>query len=464
MSNQLMASLDIYDVVEQYEAKKETIPTLFEEIKGQCNKLSSMCSTMGAYGGSPFRHEFRHNYVEDMLATLKKSSWRFVYQKLNIKHIAPQTHLKHFEGLLEKPPEFDVENIRGVFKEYVTDPRSMSLQAFAEIFCRLDKFYKSHDNMKVGVKGLPKRIIIANCGGFYHHGASQLADVINCLMRYRGQYDLCVTEYMAKDIFEGKSALEVFRSSTPVKKHEKLNALSLETEPHTYQGLKFKAYMNGNCHVIFDKRALGDINRALAEYYGEILPDAYEHTDKKAESTAVSKDLQFYGTPQKAANYIIDEISFHDGDEFLEPSCGKGALMDAIRRHIAGKYYHSSNRPAVSITGVEVHAQRAQETRDKGFSVICANFLSWQTDRRFDKVAMNPPFYGKHYAKHVAKAYSLLKPGGALYAILPITARDGHGIIDETYDSVRWRDLPVGSFHESGTNINTVLATIWKGE
>jgi hypothetical protein len=69
---------------------------------------------------------------------------------------------------------------------------------------------------------------------------------------------------------------------------------------------------------------------------------------------------------------------------------------------------------------------------------------------------MNPPFYGKHYVKHVLHALKFLKPGGKLTAILPASARYDHKLLDG-----RWSDLPVGSFSESGTNINTTVLTMW---
>mgnify|MGYP001589829810 CR=1 FL=1 len=42
-----------------------------------------------------------------------------------------------------------------------------------------------------------------------------------------------------------------------------------------------------------------------------------------------------------------------------------------------------------------------------------------------------------------------------LYAILPVTARYDHGLLEG-----HWEDLPVGSFSESGTNINTTVLRI----
>lgn len=71
--------------------------------------------------------------------------------------------------------------------------------------------------------------------------------------------------------------------------------------------------------------------------------------------------------------------------------------------------------------GVEIDALRAETARAKGHAVLCANFLEvWQPvyleHDGFDLVVMNPPFYGKHYAKHVRHALRFLKPDGKLIA------------------------------------------------
>jgi len=70
---------------------------------------------------------------------------------------------------------------------------------------------------------------------------------------------------------------------------------------------------------------------------------------------------------------------------------------------------------------------------------------------------MNPPFYGKHYEKHIRHAIKFLKKGGVLTAILPITAKLDHALLDDL--NGRWDDLPIGSFSESGTNVNTTIFT-----
>jgi hypothetical protein len=59
-----------------------------------------------------------------------------------------------------------------------------------------------------------------------------------------------------------------------------------------FRQITVKFFRNGNAHVIFGRDALTDINRALAEFYGDVLPDVDPVNPAKAPSTAVAKDLQ----------------------------------------------------------------------------------------------------------------------------------------------------------------------------
>jgi hypothetical protein len=220
-----------------------------------------------------------------------------------------------------------------------------------------------------------------------------------------------------------------------------------------------KTFQNGNGHLFFGPQALLDINRALAEFYGDVLPDSPEAQEERPTprhtGTLVARDLQFYPTPQKVIDRIVRDITSRRGGlsglRILEPSCGDGRIMDALRAAGASCY------------GVEVDPARAQEARAKGHAVLRENFLEVEPGAGglwFDRVVMNPPFYGRHYAKHVRHALTFLKPGGTLVAILPATARYDHGLLDDL--SPDWEDLPIGAFAESGTNVNTTIATIYR--
>ena len=151
------------------------------------------------------------------------------------------------------------------------------------------------------------------------------------------------------------------------------------------------------------------VNDALHEFYGAVLPDAHDKGERP-QSTAVAKDLQFYRTPKAVVDRVIESVYLPKGATVLEPSCGDGAILDGLRK--AG--YQCS--------GIEYHAGRASEARAKGHSVLTANFLDTAPDPVYDAVVMNPPFYGKHYLKHIEHALKFVKPGGVLVSILPASA------------------------------------------
>lgn len=64
--------------------------------------------------------------------------------------------------------------------------------------------------------------------------------------------------------------------------------------------------------------------------------------------------------------------------------------------------------------------------------VINDCFLEWaeQTEQKFDRIAMNPPF--RKVKQHMKAAESLLRAGGAIVALVPITFRhDTAELIEE---------------------------------
>ncbi|QDP49755.1 MAG: putative DNA modification methylase [Prokaryotic dsDNA virus sp.] len=438
--NNITVTANLSEIFNNYEAQKEYALECLDKFNQATEELKSNSLFMGAYAEGLRDIPTLKTEEDEVLKRLNKSAWRFTYEKLNIEHIAPNTHLKEFKNFLENPAEFNIDNVRSIFKDYVQDPRQMALQAFAEVFNTLDPFYKSHDNFRVGVKGLPKRVIVYTSD---YYGWDKVLDIINVIARFQNQFDLCKCEYSLKAYVRGEEASE-YR----LEMYEKLD--------NTTKGLTFKYHKNGNVHIIFDKERLQLINDCLAEYYGQVLPDSYEHTEKPVQSKEVSKDLQFYKTPEKAVKYLLDDIYFKDGDLILEPSCGDGAILDGIRNNINKDRYQKIN---YDLYGVEFDYNRFKQCQEKGYKVYNDNFLTFKTNLKFDKIIMNPPFYGKHYFKHIEKAFELLSDNGSIYAILPITAID-HGLLNKYKHSVT--HMPIGSFRESGTNINTIIVRIEK--
>lgn len=423
------------DVVAEYEHKKAGIAEALAVFERAGTELKMAAAIGGTFGNVTINtgHVSDHGLADGLL----KSAWRHVYDGLNIATIASAADKRRFEQAMEKPAPFTIDNIRGTFGQFIRDPRGNILRGLAEVFCDLDQAYKSHDKVKIGVAGLPKRIIISNVSNYGSWGRDRLQNVLNALAACQGKPLVTWPELSA--ILDDGDALLTTRTIEKARRYGEPERI-----PVIARGVRLKRFANGNGHLHFEPDTLCDINRALAEYYGDVLPDTTgERPAQRQASTAVAKDLQYYPTPASVVDRVLDNLYGVKGARVLEPSCGCGRFLDALRARGA------------NVLGVEVDASRAAQARTKGHSIVLANFLETQPTGDFDRVVMNPPFYGKHYAKHIEHARKFLKPGGTLTAILPVTARYDHGLIADG----KWDDLPVGSFAESGTNINTTILT-----
>ena len=168
------------------------------------------------------------------------------------------------------------------------------------------------------------------------------------------------------------------------------------------------------------------------------------------------EEVQFYPTPNKIASQMVKLAELVEGDIVLEPSAGRGAILDLFPAN-------------VQKIAVEYDEGNAAILEAKGHNVICGDFLAVK-DLNVTKVIMNPPFSKYQDVQHVMHAYSMLKPGGILVAIInENTLHRG-----KTNNSCR-RFLEVlkgvkheiihleeGTFSESGTMINTAIIKMWK--
>lgn len=428
------------EVVAEYDEKRAAIAEQIATFNDSCTALELAGCVGGSFGGSVWAGRYGSTpsvYESTLEACLLTSAWKHVYAGLNIDRIATAEDRKRFDLAMENPPEFTLDNIGATFGTYVKDPYHHILRGLAECFCALDNAYKSHSKVKIGVAGLPKRIIVSSVGGWGSWGYERVRDTLNALSVYRGGKHLEARE---------------------------LQELLDDAEEHgaSYcDGIEIRRFANGNAHLIFESETLRDINRALAEFYGDTLPDSPEEAAKARPGTEVAKNLAYYPTPPEIVERILSRLSIPRGAEILEPQCGCGRFLDGLRK-VA---------PGARATGVEVHGGRASECRAKGHHVLTANFLQVAPDPRFDLVVMNPPFNGREWRKHLDHARRFLKPhrdgdgygGGVLVSILPASAYyDGH--LDDICPKSRWmdhwHDLAVGSFSESGTNIPTGYVTL----
>lgn len=435
-AGQLALQRNLSDVVAEYDLKVAAVPQAIAAFETAGNALKTAACVGGTWGETSINTG--SVYDSHLKDSLLKSAWHHIYDGLKIESIASAEDKRRFKQSMTKPAPFTLDNIRASFGDYLLNPRGNILRGMAEVFCGLDQAYKSHDKVKIGVGGLPKRIILNGCHDWYSGwGADKVRDVLNALAALQRKPLVAQDELQA--IFKAEDAL--------LSEWEMTNYKGNQVR-YPARGVRLRRFSNGNGHLFFEPDTLRDINLALAEFYGDVLPDCSEEKpEQQRASTAVSKDLQYYPTPAAVVERVLGDVRIRKGEKVLEPSCGCGRFLDAIRK------------TGADVMGIEVDSSRAAQARAKGHKVLLANFLETVPTGDMDHVIMNPPFYGQHYAKHVNHALKFLKPGGKLTAILPVTARYDHGLLDG-----RWSDLPVGSFSESGTNINTTVLTMWRAE
>jgi SAM-dependent methyltransferase len=444
----------VLDLIEEYDGKAARLADEIAALSAAHDRLTMAASVQGAFVDTIVRDPHLHESTLQKL--LLSSGWKAVYNRLQIDRIASAKDKKLFEQTIAAPPPLTFDNAKATFGDYLVRPRFHILRGLAETFADLDPAYKSHSKVCIGVKGLPKRIILTGWGEYgYGYGVDRFKNIVNALATYQGRPHIDWNELSTIHGWH-KSGQDAVLDGKTVTWAEKAEAGAEPQEVGIDRGMTVRRFQNGNAHIFFDKWTLLDINRALAEFYGEVLPDAEEDDVKPSASTAVSKDLQFYWTPGEVAEAALEYAGLHELTQYtrsrgyeaaqvLEPSCGDGRILDAIRQ-----LGHRS-------LGVEYHPGRATQARAKGHNVLSANFLEQPPKPEFDYVVMNPPFYGRHYVKHVRHAFEFLKPGGTLVSILPATAHYDHGEL-----SGDWRDLPVGSFSAAGTNVPTGMLKMRK--
>ncbi|WP_417790270.1 LPD38 domain-containing protein [Terasakiella pusilla] len=115
----------------------------------------------------------------------------------------------------------------------------------------------------------------------------------------------------------------------------------------------------------------------------------------------------FFPTPKSLIDNMVTEAGIEHGMEVLEPSAGKGDIADVLRE--AG----------AKVDVVEIQHSLREVLEEKGHNVVEFDFLKLDPkDKQYDRIVMNPPFEKYQDVEHVKHAYTLLKPGGRLVAIM----------------------------------------------
>ncbi|PKR82885.1 DNA N-6-adenine-methyltransferase [Heyndrickxia camelliae] len=122
----------------------------------------------------------------------------------------------------------------------------------------------------------------------------------------------------------------------------------------------------------------------------------------------------FYPTPTKLINKMLSNIDFRYIRTVLEPSAGKGDLVEAITQKF--KYHQSYNRSNYDIDTIELDNNLQYILQGKKFRLVHDDFLTYNTFKKYDCIIMNPPF--SQGDKHLLKAIEMQQKGGQIVCLL----------------------------------------------
>jgi len=169
-------------------------------------------------------------------------------------------------------------------------------------------------------------------------------------------------------------------------------------------------------------------------------------------------DFGFFPTPLHVVEtYILPRLNVSADSHILEPEAGVGGIAIPVSR-------------ICKVDCIELQEKNVQTLQALGCfaRVLQGDFLSMDPAQfpKYDAVVMNPPFAKQADIKHVLHAAKFVKDGGQLMAIMSAgVAFRTDKLTRQFTEFVASQDgevmpLPESSFEESGTQVNTVIATM----
>lgn len=185
---------------------------------------------------------------------------------------------------------------------------------------------------------------------------------------------------------------------------------------------------------------------------GQALAEAF-YTIAETGTWEKAQDYGYFPTPEALAQRMVDLADIQLHHRVLEPSAGRGALAIKIAQRVSSVNQMST---------FELLPDNRKALGDLGFVVDGYDFMQFEAGPLFDRIVMNPPFNNGNAPRHVLHAMKLLKQGGKLVAIMPVSIMQRQ---DSLHRACRAQimmhgkisPLPEETFKPSGTSVRTVL-------
>lgn len=125
----------------------------------------------------------------------------------------------------------------------------------------------------------------------------------------------------------------------------------------------------------------------------------------------------FYPTPKGLAEKMLKGVKWECVQTILEPSAGKGDLVEAIMDlcNLRSRSRWGTEHK-LDIDCIEIEPDLRSILGGKGYKVVHDDFLSYHTFKQYDMIISNPPF--SQGAKHLMKMLEMQKNGGSVICLL----------------------------------------------
>ena len=189
---------------------------------------------------------------------------------------------------------------------------------------------------------------------------------------------------------------------------------------------------------------------------GELITEAL----KRGGAVDEKKTFEAFDTPPDLARELVEMAGVQPGDSALEPSAGRGAIVQALK-----------DAGALNVRCVEIDPKAVRFLCERfPFGINCVeisegDFID-QLVSGFDRIVMNPPFSGGQAIQHVRHALDRLSTHGTLVAVMPAGVTTNSDRASKSFRDLVKRckgefiELPDDSFKESGTRVRTVAVRI----
>lgn len=186
------------------------------------------------------------------------------------------------------------------------------------------------------------------------------------------------------------------------------------------------------------RASIGDIHElraSLREYLPHKVSIRGDDPVVIAERELIGKDLPgFFPTPESVISQMLEYAAIEPSHTVLEPSCGKGDIVLAVRREV----------PQATITAIEQNRSLAGVLATKDIEAEFGDFLTHRG--QYDRIVMNPPFEHGADIDHVQNAFECLGENGRLVAVMsegPFFRSDSKAVAFR-----KWLDNQGGEYHE----------------